>query len=86
MVVDTTNDIVYTKEDLKALAQMCNPGSSIPVELEDMKYDPKKFKEYMRQLPKQFRFLYQTSLDDAILQINNPALQRWFSWRTSLGK
>jgi hypothetical protein len=86
-MTDTMSDIEYTKEDLKVLFSMCNEGSSIPVELEEIDYDPNKFKAYMRQLPKQFRFIYQTSLDDIICSgINNPAFQRFFTWRTSISK
>jgi len=86
-MLETMSDIEYTSEDLKALASMCNSGSSIPVELEEIQYDPMRFKAYMKQLPKQYRFLYQTSFDDVLCnQMNNPAIQRFLTWRTSIGK
>jgi hypothetical protein len=81
-------DIVYTKKDLKALAAMCNPGSSLPIDLEEMKYDPNKFKDYLfknRQF-KQYHFIYKVSLEDAFMEINNPSIQRLFAWRTSISK
>ena len=86
-MLETATDIEYSSEDLKVLASMCNQGSAIPVELKDMGYDPVKFKSYMKQLPKQYKFLYQTSFDDVLCnQMNNPAIQRFMTWRTSIGK
>jgi hypothetical protein len=79
-------DIEYTKEDLKLLARISDPGSCIPVELEDMDYDPDKFKEYVRQLPKMFHFLYEVPLGEAFLQVSNPSIRRLFVWRTSISK
>jgi hypothetical protein len=79
-------DVEYTKEDLKALAAMCTPGSAIPLELELMGYNPDKFKEYIKVLPTHYRFIYQVPLEDAFMEINNPTIQRLFNWRTSIGK
>ena len=85
-MVAIMSDIEYTREDIKELATMSKPGSALHTELEDMDYDPDAFKEYMKQQPKQYRYIYQTSLDDVFMDMSNPTIQRLMTWRTSIGK
>jgi hypothetical protein len=87
MEVVAMKDIEYTADDLKVLAEMSEPDSPYPVKLAKMGYDPVQFKAFMQErLPKAFKLMYQTDLDDLLLQINNPMIQRIFSWRTSVNK
>jgi hypothetical protein len=87
MEVVAMKDVDYTADDLKVLAEMSEPDSPYPVKLAMWNYDPVKFKEFMQtRLPKAFKVMYQTELDDLLMQINNPMIQRIFSWRTSVNK
>ena len=78
--------IEYTKKDLLKLKTMVAPGSVLEVEFEDMAYDPGQFKEFMKQLPKQYKFIYDIPLEELPMKINDRNTQGLLNWRFSLGK
>jgi hypothetical protein len=80
------SEIEYTKEDLLKLKTMVAPGSVLETYLDDLEYDPKKFKEFMKKLPKQYKFLYQIDLGDLPMMINDKTIQGLLNWRFSIGK
>jgi len=80
------SEIEYTKEDLIKLKTMVAPGSVLEAYLEDLNYDPIKFKEFMKKLPKQYRFLYQIELGELPMLINNKTTQGLLNWRFSICK
>ena len=84
--MDTLVEIEYTREDLIKLRTMVAPGSVLETELEDMDYDPVKFKEFVRRLPKQYKFLYQLELGELPLKINDLSIQGLLNWRFSISK
>ena len=79
-------EIEYTKEDLIKLRTMVAPGSVLETELEDMDYDPVKFKTFVRKLPKQYKFLYQIELGELPMKINDLSIQGLLNWRFSICK
>jgi hypothetical protein len=80
------SEIKYTKEDLLKLKTMVAPGSVLETYLDDLEYDPEQFKEFMKKLPKQYKFLYQIDLGDLPLMINDKTIQGLLNWRFSIGK
>jgi hypothetical protein len=78
--------IEYTKEDLLKLRAMSPSGSVFETELEDMEYDPIKFKEFIKRLPKHFNFLYNIPLGELPLKINDTGIQGLLMWRFSIRK
>jgi hypothetical protein len=80
------SEISYTKEDLLKLKTMVAPGSVLEMYLEDLEYDPDKFKEFMKKLPKQYKFLYQVDLGDLPMRINDKTTQGLLNWRFSISK
>jgi hypothetical protein len=65
---------------------MVAPGSVLETYLDDLEYDPEQFKEFMKKLPKQYKFLYQIDLGDLPLMINDKTIQGLLNWRFSIGK
>jgi hypothetical protein len=80
------SEIEYTKEDLLKLKTMVAPGSVLETYLDDLEYDPDKFKEFMKKLPKQYKFLYQIDLGELPLRINDKTIQGLLNWRFSISK
>jgi hypothetical protein len=78
--------IEYTKEDLLKLKTMVAPGTTLETELEDMEYDPEKFKIYVGRLKKQFNFIYNIPLEELPTRINDQTIQGLLNWRFSIGK
>ena len=78
--------IEYTRDDLLKLKTMVAPGSALDTELEDMDYDPAKFEEYVQNLPKQHKFLYDIPLEELPMRINDRSIQGLLNWRFSVGK
>jgi hypothetical protein len=79
-------EIEYTREDLIKLRTMVSPGSVLETELEDMDYDPVKFKAFVMRLPKQYKFLYQIELGELPMKINDLSIQGLLNWRFSICK
>lgn len=79
-------EIEYTKEDLQKLRTLVAPGSVLEMYLEELEYDPVKFKEFMKKLPKQYKFLYQIELDVLPMKINDMSIQGLLNWRFSINK
>ena len=81
------DDIVYTKEDIKKLSTMVNRGSVLETELEDMDYDPDKFKAYMKKnVPKEYHILFETPLEDIAMMLNERNIQGLINFRFAVGK
>lgn len=80
------NEVEFTKEDLQKLRTMVAPGSVFDVELEDMDFDPVKFKEFMKQFPKEYKFLYQMDFMELPMKINDQRIMGWLNFRFSVGK
>ena len=79
-------DIEYTMEDLKKLKTMVAPGSVLEMYLDELKYDPVQFKEFMKKLPKQYKFLYQSDLSELPMKINDSNIRGLLNWRFSISK
>lgn len=80
------DDIVFTRDDLKNLHTMCNMGSALETVLEDIDYDPVKFKQYIRRLPTHFKYLYQMPLSELPLEMDNKSVQGLINFRFSISK
>lgn len=76
--------IVYTTEDIKALAA-CS-SSELASLLEDMNYDPEEFEQMMRGLPKDHKFLFETPMEDLPEYIDNPRIMGYLNFRMKVGK
>lgn len=81
---NTMEKIVYTKEDLEVLAGCCS--TELAAILEDIEYDPDEFETIMKGMSKDYAFLYQTSLEDLMLRVNEDRFQGYFYFRMKVGK
>jgi hypothetical protein len=80
------DDIEYTKEDLIKLRTMVAPGSVLETELEDMDFDPAQFKQFVKKLSKQYKFLYTIPLEDLPTMMDDQTIMGLLNWRFSIGK
>jgi len=80
-------DIVYTKEDLHKLSTMVAPGSVYEMLLDQLNYDPAKFKAIVKaSVPNEYKILYETPLEDLALMLDNVAIKGLLNFRFSIGK
>lgn len=78
----------YTKDDMKKLAEMSEEASVAKVFLEELNYDPKKFKELLQRhgLTKDIHVLYEIPLIEVPLLINKGEVCGYLQYRMAVGK
>lgn len=78
----------YTKDDMRKLAEMSEEGTVPAVFLEELGYDPKKFKELLSRhhLTKDIHYLYEVPLIEIPLLINKGEVCGYLQWRLAIGK
>lgn len=80
-------DILFTKEDLERLRTMIAPGSVYEMFLDQVDCDPEYFKALVKEsVPKEFKILYQTSLTDLALMLDNVSIKGLLNFRFTIGK
>lgn len=79
---------VYTKEDMKVLADMSRDGSPAKEFLIDIDYDPKKFRKTLKSyhLTKDIEYLFQIPREKVPLLINKGEISGYLRFRFNVGK
>ncbi len=79
---------IYTKTDMKKLAEMSKEHSPAKIFLEEVNYDPKKFKDILEEysLNRDILYLYETPIEEIPLLINKGEISGYLKFRLTVGK
>lgn len=76
--------ISYTQDNLKDLHDCCS--QELQAILEDINFNPEEFKKMMKGLPKEYKFLYNTPLEELPLLIHDDRIHGFLMFRFKIGK
>lgn len=82
----TTPD--YTREDMQKLAEMSREGSPAHEMMEDVDYDPGRFREFLERYKQKraIEFLYEMPLEDIGLRVNDEETMGYLRFRCTIAK
>jgi hypothetical protein len=82
------NNPKYTKDDMRKYAEMSEEDSVPAQYLEELDYDPKRYREFLKEhkQAKEIKYLFETPLIEIPILINRGELVGCLQFRLSIGK